>query len=101
MPKHSHRQHRAPLSPVEAAAGVIHKGERWIPAKAVARPVVNASTAGIGAPVVSTAEDAGAVALSVTAIAAPILVVVVLVAVFVLLWWLWKRSRAWSRDDVR
>jgi len=81
-------------------AGVLLAGGVHV-AKAVARPVVNASTAGIGAPVVSTAEDAGAVALSVTAIAAPILVVVVLVAVFVLLWWLWKRSRAWSRDDVR
>ena len=51
-------------------AGVLLAGGVHV-AKAVARPVVNASTAGIGAPVVSTAEDAGAVALSVTAIAAP------------------------------
>lgn len=47
-------------------------------AKAAARPVVNASTAGVGAPVVSTVEDAGSVALSFVAILAPLLVVIAL-----------------------
>ena len=57
-------------------------------AKATARPVVNAATAGVGAPVASVAEDAGAVALAFAALLAPILVllgiVVLAVAVVVL-----------------
>ena len=44
--------------------------------KATARPVVNVSTAGFGAPVVSTIEDFGSAAMSVLAILAPILVLV-------------------------
>jgi len=46
-------------------------------AKATARPVVNAATLGVGAPVVSIAEDLTAVAASVVAILAPFLVLVV------------------------
>ena len=42
--------------------------------KATARPVVNVSTAGFGAPVVSTIEDFGSALLSVLAILMPILV---------------------------
>lgn len=57
-------------------------------AKAAARPVVNAATAGVGAPVASVAEDAGAFALAFAAILAPVLVllgiVVLAVAVIVL-----------------
>jgi hypothetical protein len=68
-------------------AGAVHT------VKAVARPVVNASTAGVGAPVVSVVEDAGAVALSVTAILAPLLVVVVLAVLGYLLFRLWPRKR--------
>ncbi|NTW42826.1 MAG: DUF4126 domain-containing protein, partial [Cellulomonadaceae bacterium] len=45
-------------------------------AKATARPVVNAATLGIGAPVVSTVEDATSVGLSFAAILAPVLVLV-------------------------
>ena len=44
--------------------------------KAAARPVVNVSTAGFGAPVASTAEDIGSVLMSVLAILMPILVLV-------------------------
>ena len=44
--------------------------------KATARPVVNVSTAGIGAPVVSTIEDFGSALMSVLAILMPILVLV-------------------------
>src|SRR5690349_13040104 len=47
--------------------------------KATARPVVNVSTAGFGAPVVSTVEDIGSVLMSVLAILMPILVLVGLV----------------------
>jgi hypothetical protein len=51
--------------------------------KAAARPVVNVSTAGLGAPVVSTAEDAFSVAMSVAAIVFPFLIVIFLV---VMIW---------------
>jgi hypothetical protein len=48
--------------------------------KAAARPVVNASTAGVGAPVASTAEDIFSVAMSFVAIIFPILIIVFLIA---------------------
>ena len=44
--------------------------------KATARPVVNVSTAGFGAPIVSTIEDFGSALMSVLAILMPILVLV-------------------------
>jgi threonine/homoserine/homoserine lactone efflux protein len=47
--------------------------------KAAARPVVNVSTAGFGAPIVSTIEDFGSVALSLLAVLLPVLVLVGLV----------------------
>jgi hypothetical protein len=47
--------------------------------KAAARPVVNVSTAGFGAPVVSTLEDIASVAMSVIAILLPFLVLIGLV----------------------
>ncbi|NJP33016.1 DUF4126 domain-containing protein [Micromonospora thermarum] len=42
--------------------------------KSAARPVVNATTGGVGAPVASTAEDATSVVMSVVAIVLPVLV---------------------------
>jgi hypothetical protein len=47
--------------------------------KATARPVINATTAGVGAPVASTVEDIGSVVMSLIAILLPILIVVALV----------------------
>jgi hypothetical protein len=44
--------------------------------KATARPVVNVSTAGFGAPIVSTIEDFGSAVMAVLAILMPILVLV-------------------------
>lgn len=61
--------------------------------KATARPVVNTATVGVGAPVVSAAEDVGAVALSALAIVIPVLVFVVLLILGVLLWRWWRRKR--------
>lgn len=58
-------------------AAVVHTG------KAVARPAVNAGTAGVGAPVVSTVEDVASVGLSLVAVLAPVLVVVLLVLLVV------------------
>ncbi|GGL10445.1 membrane protein [Sphaerisporangium melleum] len=61
--------------------------------KATARPVVNVSTAGAGAPVVSTVEDAGALGMSLVAVFFPVLVVVALVVLAVPTWWALRRVR--------
>lgn len=73
-------------------AGIVHTG------KAVTRPVVNASTLGIGAPLVSTAEDTASVGLSFVAIFFPIIVIFVLL---LLLWGgiaLWRSGRRRRRE---
>ncbi|RJL24739.1 DUF4126 domain-containing protein [Bailinhaonella thermotolerans] len=62
-------------------------------AKASTRPVVNATTAGVGAPVVSTAEDAGSLGLSLVAVFAPILVIVAVIALAALGWPAVRRVR--------
>lgn len=74
------------------------EGWRWVPVvlgvllalathatKAVARPAVNATTAGAGAPVVSTVEDVSAVALVLVAVVLPVAVAALAMAVLVLL----------------
>lgn len=71
-------------------AGVVLAGGVHA-AKATARPVVNATTGGVGAPVASAAEDAGAVVLSATAILAPVLVGVIVLALGYIFWRLWHR----------
>jgi hypothetical protein len=71
--------------------GQFFSSNQWVPialgavvalvvhlVKAATRPVVNATTAGLGAPVASTAEDATSVLMSVAAILVPILVLVLL-----------------------
>lgn len=62
-------------------------------AKAVVRPVVNSATAGLGAPVVSTAEDTTSVLMSLAAIVVPILVIGLLIALVALWWWALRRRR--------
>ncbi|GGT29688.1 DUF4126 domain-containing protein [Nonomuraea spiralis] len=61
--------------------------------KATARPVINAGTAGVGAPVVSTAEDAGSLGMSLIAVFLPLLVIVVLLLLVLLAWWTIRRVR--------
>ncbi|MFI6630407.1 DUF4126 domain-containing protein [Nonomuraea fuscirosea] len=61
--------------------------------KTVARPVVNVSTAGAGAPVVSAAEDAGAFGMSLIAIFLPVLVILALLLLAALAWWVLRRVR--------
>jgi hypothetical protein len=61
--------------------------------KAAARPVVNATTAGFGAPVASTAEDFGSVVMSLVAILLPILVLVGLVLLVWFAFWVGHRRR--------
>ncbi|TDD19631.1 DUF4126 domain-containing protein [Nonomuraea diastatica] len=61
--------------------------------KTTARPVINVGTAGTGAPIVSTAEDAGSLGLSLVAIFLPVLVIVALLLLAVLSWWLIRKVR--------
>ena len=69
--------------------GSFFSSHQWVPVaagvlialcvhgfKAAARPVVNVSTAGFGAPIVSTIEDIGSVLMSILAILMPVLVLV-------------------------
>ncbi|MEV0456761.1 DUF4126 domain-containing protein [Catellatospora methionotrophica] len=58
--------------------------------KAAARPVMNAASFGVAAPVVSTVEDGASIGLAVVAIIMPFLVIVF---VFVLFWWMLTVSR--------
>ena len=71
-------------------AGLVHTG------KAASRPVINAGTAGFGAPVASTAEDGVAVGIALVAIVLPLLVILVLVVLVAALVWVlsaWRRLR--------
>ena len=78
---------------VPVAAGVIIAlGVHGL--KAVSRPVVNATTAGVGAPVASTAEDVSSVVMSVLAILLPILVLLMLVVLISSAIWVFRRRRA-------
>jgi hypothetical protein len=61
--------------------------------KAASRPVVNATTAGFGAPVISTIEDVGSVVMSVLAILLPVLVLVGLVLMIWGGFWVFRRRR--------
>ncbi len=61
--------------------------------KSAARPVVNVSTAGFGAPIVSTIEDFGSVALSLLAVVLPVLVLVGLVLLVWFAVWVVRRRR--------
>lgn len=65
--------------------------------KAAIRPVLNAMTAGVGAPVVSTAEDTTSVLMSLTAILLPILVIGFVIGIVWIGWWGLRRRRARRR----
>ncbi|TJZ95119.1 DUF4126 domain-containing protein [Dermacoccus nishinomiyaensis] len=69
-------------------AGIFHTG------KAAARPVANVGTGGFAAPVLSTAEDATSILLSLAAVFAPILALVLLAVVAWVMWRLWRRVEA-------
>jgi hypothetical protein len=61
--------------------------------KATARPVVTATTMGVGNPVVSMAEDVASAIMAILAIVAPLVAVVVfaIIFAFVLRWWFGRR----------
>jgi hypothetical protein len=69
-------------------AGVVHA------TKATARPLVNVGTVGTATPVVSAAEDAASLAMSLVAVFLPVLVVVVLLLLGWAAFALVRRARA-------
>lgn len=86
--------------------GQFFSSHQWVPiaagvlialsvhgVKAASRPVVNATTAGFGAPVASTAEDVTSVVMSVVAIVLPVLVVVFAVGLVLVFLWVLRRRR--------
>ncbi|MET8360771.1 DUF4126 domain-containing protein [Micromonospora sp. NPDC005171] len=96
--------------------GSFFSSHQWVPVvtgvllalgvhllKSAARPIVNATTAGFGAPVASTAEDATSVVVSLVAIILPVLVLVFLVGlVFFTFWFVRRRSeRRREREAAR
>jgi hypothetical protein len=94
-----------------ADPGAFFGSHQWVPVaagmvialcvhgvKAASRPVVNATTAGMGAPVASTAEDLGSVVLSLVAILLPVLVLLGLVVLLFGGWWAVRRRRAGKRE---
>jgi hypothetical protein len=80
---------------VAAIAGLVVAGTAH-GAKATARPVVTATTAGLGNPLVSTAEDVAALVTSVVALIAPLLIglAAVLFGLLFLVWWARRAGRA-------
>jgi hypothetical protein len=61
--------------------------------KMTARPVLNATTAGTAAPVVSTAEDMASTGLAFAAVLLPVLVLVLLAVVLAVPWRVYRRIR--------
>lgn len=91
--------------------GQFFSSNQWVPVavgvlialgvhgvKAAARPVINAGTAGVGAPVASTAEDVTSVFMSVIAIVLPFLVLFFLVAIVFTFVWVVRRRRERKRE---
>jgi Domain of unknown function (DUF4126) len=91
--------------------GTFFSSHQWVPiaagivvalcvhtVKAASRPVINATTAGIGAPVASTAEDFGSIVMSLLAILLPILVLLGLVLLVSSAVWVVRRRRLRRRE---
>ncbi len=67
-------------------------------AKASGRAVVNLSTGGVGAPVVSTVEDISSLTMTVLAILVPILVIVFLLTLVAMAFWIRRRLAQRRRE---
>ncbi|GAB0103909.1 DUF4126 domain-containing protein [Nocardia sp. JMUB6875] len=72
-------------------AGSVHAG------RTVARPFVTGTTAGVGNPVVSTAEDATSLVLTILALVIPIVAFIAIVVLLIMLGWLAFRAARWWR----
>jgi Domain of unknown function (DUF4126) len=92
--------------------GTFFGSHQWVPiaagvliafsvhgVKAAARPVINATTAGFGAPVASTAEDVSSIVMSLLAILLPILVLLGLVLFVSSAVWVVRRRRQRKRES--
>ncbi|MDQ4038651.1 MAG: DUF4126 domain-containing protein [Actinomycetota bacterium] len=85
------------LNPAVAAVlGALTAGSLQA-GRAAVRPFVTASTAGIGNPAVSAAEDATSLVMTGLAFVLPILAFLLVVAVLALILWLMVRARRWMR----
>lgn len=85
------------LSPaISIILGLLMAGSVHV-AKATARPVITATTAGVGNPVISTVEDMIAAVTSLLAVLLPGLIL--LVAALGVVTFLWWRMRRLSRQD--
>ncbi|MFI5929424.1 DUF4126 domain-containing protein [Micromonospora sp. CA-249363] len=91
--------------------GSFFSSHQWVPVatgvllafgvhllKSAARPVINATTAGFGAPVASTAEDATSVVMSLVAVILPVLVLAFLVGLVVFVYWFLRRRSDRRRE---
>ncbi|MGC4773170.1 DUF4126 domain-containing protein [Micromonospora sp. DT44] len=91
--------------------GSFFSSHQWVPVatgvllafgvhllKSAARPVINATTAGFGAPVASTAEDATSVVMSLVAVILPVLVLAFLVGLVVFIYWFFRRRSVRRRE---
>ncbi|MBM0256865.1 DUF4126 domain-containing protein [Micromonospora sp. 4G55] len=91
--------------------GSFFSSHQWVPVvtgvvialgvhllKSAVRPVVNATTAGFGAPVASTAEDATSVVMSLVAIVLPVLVLAFLLGLVTFLFWFLRRRSDRRRE---
>lgn len=85
----------ADVHPVLAmACGVVVAGGVHA-VKATARPVVTATTAGVGNPIVSTIEDVVAALIALLSILIPVLIALFLLLLFVVMAsWYWRRRRS-------
>jgi len=90
------------MHPVLAfACGVVLAGTVHV-VKMGARPVVTATTAGVGNPIVSTVEDVASTVTSIVAIIFPYLIALwlVLLVVLIILILRWRRDRRAARAEV-
>ncbi|WP_088964444.1 DUF4126 domain-containing protein [Micromonospora purpureochromogenes] len=91
--------------------GSFFSSHQWVPVvtgvvialgvhllKSAARPVVNATTVGFGAPVASTAEDATSVVMSLVAIVLPVLVLAFLLGLAAFFFWFLRRRSDRRRE---
>ena len=72
-------------------SGLVHSG------KMASRPVINAGTLGMGAPLVSTAEDGTSIGLSLIAVFIPVLVIAALLVLAGVFTWVVIQFRKWRR----
>ena len=69
--------------------------------KATARPVINAATLGVGAPVVSIAEDVTSIIASILAVFAPVLYIIFILCVAYILFRVVRRVQRKRTEKIK